>query len=77
MFVRSSRVQWDSLILKILRELQADAPLQGALPENQEVNWEPHGSEIPLPFELLLLEYSMTSPRSGQVQLQLTWAAVW
>lgn len=38
MFVRSSGVQWDSLILKILRELQADVPLQGALPENQEVN---------------------------------------
>lgn len=31
---------------------------------------EPCDSEIPSPFELLLLEYSMTSPRSGQVQLQ-------
>lgn len=41
MFVWSSGVQWDSLILKILRELQADAPLQGALSENQEVNWAP------------------------------------
>lgn len=41
MFVRSSGVQWDSLILKILRVSQADAPLQGALSEIREVSWVP------------------------------------